>query len=61
MKAKPLKAGSNELMYVNIKLNVQTTRAMVDTGATHNFIVDREAKRLGLILEKNPSQMKVVN
>ena len=61
MKAKPLKEGSSELMYVDIKLNGQTTRAMVDTGATHNFIADREAKRLGLILEKNLSRMKAVN
>ena len=44
MKSKPLKAGNNELMYVDIKLNGQTTRAMVDTGTTHNFIADREAK-----------------
>ncbi|XP_065036694.1 uncharacterized mitochondrial protein AtMg00860-like [Musa acuminata AAA Group] len=34
---------------------------MVDTSVTHNFIVDREAKQLGLILEKNPSRMKAVN
>ena len=40
MKAKPLKVGSSELMYMDIKLNGQTTHAMVDTGATHNFIVD---------------------
>ncbi|XP_064944580.1 uncharacterized protein LOC135596464 [Musa acuminata AAA Group] len=46
---------------MDIKLNGQTTRAMVDTGATHNFLVDQETKRLGLILEKNPSRMKVVN
>ncbi|CAL9120466.1 unnamed protein product, partial [Musa textilis] len=61
LKPKQQKAGSSELMYVNIRLNGQTTRAMVDTGATHNFIADREAKRLGLILEKNPSRMKAVN
>ena len=54
-KTKLQKAGSGELMYVDIELNGQTTRAMVDTGATHNFIVDREAKQLGLILERSPS------
>ncbi|CAL9153084.1 unnamed protein product, partial [Musa hybrid cultivar] len=48
-------------MYVDIKLNGQTTHSMVDTGATHNFIANQEAKRLGLILEKNPSRMKAVN
>ncbi|XP_064967007.1 uncharacterized protein LOC135613935 [Musa acuminata AAA Group] len=34
---------------------------MVDTSATHNFIADREPKRLGLILEKNLRGMKAVN
>ena len=48
-------------MYLDIKLNGQTTCAIVDMGATHNFIADQEAKRLGLILEKNPSRMKAVN
>ncbi|CAL9081172.1 unnamed protein product [Musa textilis] len=61
MKTKQQKAGSSELMYVDIKLNSQTTRAMVDTGATHNFIANQEAKRLGLTLEKNPSRLKAVN
>ena len=60
-KTKQQKAGSGELMYVDIKLNGQMTRAMVDTGATHNFIADREAQRLGLTLEKSPSRMKAVN
>jgi len=43
MRNKVQKAGSSELMYVDIKLNGQTTRAMVDMGATHIFIADREA------------------
>ncbi|XP_073106542.1 uncharacterized protein [Elaeis guineensis] len=34
---------------------------MVDTGATHNFIADREATRLGLKLERDSSRMKAVN
>ncbi|MUG03684.1 hypothetical protein ECC01_22195 [Bacillus tequilensis] len=48
-------------MHIDIMLNGRTTRAMVDVGATHNFIADLEAKRLGLILKKSPSRMKVVN
>ncbi|KAL4199179.1 hypothetical protein AMTRI_Chr03g49890 [Amborella trichopoda] len=35
--------------------------AMVDTGATHNFISGDEAKRLGLHLEKDSSRLKAVN
>ena len=33
IKTKQQKAGSSELMYVDIKLNGQTTTAMVDTGS----------------------------
>ena len=40
MKTRLQKEGSGELMYVDIKLNGQTTRAMVDMGATYNFIAD---------------------
>nr|CAD1837257.1 unnamed protein product [Ananas comosus var. bracteatus] len=48
-------------MYVDIKLNGKTTKAMVDTGATHNFIATGEAERLGLTLSKDGSRMKAVN
>lgn len=33
------------LMYVEATVNGKPTRAMVDTGATHNFISMEEAKR----------------
>nr|CAD1823080.1 unnamed protein product [Ananas comosus var. bracteatus] len=42
-------------------LNGKTTRAMVDTGATHNFIATGEAERLGLTQSKDGSRMKAVN
>ncbi|KAJ8459416.1 hypothetical protein OPV22_032342 [Ensete ventricosum] len=48
-------------MYVDIKLNGRITCAMVDTGTTYNFIANRKAKLLGLILEKSPSRMKAMN
>ena len=48
-------------MHIDIMLNGRTTRAMVDMGATHNFIANQEARRLGLNLEKSPSWMKAVN
>nr|CAD1838443.1 unnamed protein product [Ananas comosus var. bracteatus] len=57
----PKESKHNELMYVDIKLNGKTTRAMVDTGATHNFIATGEAERLGLTLSKDGSRMKAVN
>ncbi|KAK3036749.1 hypothetical protein RJ639_029714 [Escallonia herrerae] len=40
------------LMYVDIKVNGKAIRAMVDTGATHNYISNTEVERLGLTLEK---------
>ena len=36
-------------------------KAMVDSLATHNFAATREATRLGLKLEKDTNQIKVVN
>jgi len=48
-------------MYIDVCINGKSTRAMVDTGATHNFVADQEARRLGLKLEKDSSKMKAVN
>ncbi|OAY65869.1 Endo-1,4-beta-xylanase A [Ananas comosus] len=50
-----------ELMFVDVILNGRTTRAMIDTGATHNFVAEAEAKRLGLTLEKDARRIKAVN
>ncbi|KAH9727005.1 hypothetical protein KPL70_008489 [Citrus sinensis] len=49
------------LMYVSIKINGQTIRALIDTGATHNFVSVDEAKRLGLKATKEGGTMKDVN
>nr|CAD1825948.1 unnamed protein product [Ananas comosus var. bracteatus] len=57
----PKESKHSELMYVDIKLNGKTTKAMVDTGATHNFIATGEAERLRLTLSKDGSRMKAVN
>lgn len=35
-------------MYVSASINGQAVCALLDTGATHNFISEDEAKRLGL-------------
>ncbi|CAN6455079.1 unnamed protein product [Victoria cruziana] len=52
---------STGLMYLDILVNGMSTTAMVDTGATHNFVSVEEAKRLGLTLEKGELRMKAVN
>ena len=36
------------LMYVEAKVNGMSTKAMVDAGATHNFVSGEEARRLKL-------------
>ena len=50
------------LMFVDATLNGKPTKSvMINTGATHNFVYDIEAKRLGLKLEKDVGRMKAVN
>ncbi|KAK2994730.1 hypothetical protein RJ640_002536 [Escallonia rubra] len=49
------------LMYVDIKVNGKAIRAMVDTGATHNYISSIEVERLGLTLEKGCGRVKAIN
>ncbi|KAK3043171.1 hypothetical protein RJ639_001604 [Escallonia herrerae] len=49
------------LMYVDIKVNGKAIRAMVDTGATHNYISSTEVERLGLTLEKGCGRVKAIN
>ncbi|KAK3035650.1 hypothetical protein RJ639_033178 [Escallonia herrerae] len=49
------------LMYADIKVNGKAIRAMVDTGATHNYISSTEVERLGLTLEKGCGRVKAIN
>ncbi|KAL5775969.1 hypothetical protein ACOSP7_013526 [Xanthoceras sorbifolium] len=49
------------LMYVTAQVNGRDVRAMLDTGATNNFVARREADRLGLNLLGSTSQIKAVN
>ncbi|RVW44943.1 hypothetical protein CK203_077926 [Vitis vinifera] len=44
----------NPLQLLNVK-------ALVDSGATHNFVATREATKLGLKLEEDTSRIKAVN
>ncbi|RVW26159.1 Retrovirus-related Pol polyprotein from transposon 297 [Vitis vinifera] len=49
------------LMHVHAVVNGVQVKALVDNGATHNFVATREATRLGLKLEEDTSRIKAVN
>ena len=49
------------LMHVQVLLNGIRVKAMVDSGATHNFIATSEASRLDLKLVDEDSRIKAVN
>ena len=48
-------------MHVQELINGIRVKAMVDIGATHNFVATNEASRLSLKLVDDDSRIKVVN
>ncbi|KAL0310179.1 UNVERIFIED_CONTAM: hypothetical protein Scaly_2953700 [Sesamum calycinum] len=48
-------------MYVRVQINGKAVMAMLDSGATHNFVADREIQKLGLTLAQHSSSIKAVN
>ena len=55
LNAKPIpsKVQDKSLMDVEATINGKRAQALIDTGASHNFIKVDEAKRLGLKVEKS--------
>ncbi|KAL0439055.1 UNVERIFIED_CONTAM: hypothetical protein Slati_2388500 [Sesamum latifolium] len=51
----------NGLMFVDGMIHGKPIRAMVDTGATHNYFASAEVERLGLVLEKGVGRVKAIN
>ncbi|GJU37022.1 putative retrotransposon gag domain, aspartic peptidase domain protein [Tanacetum coccineum] len=49
------------LQYVEATINDVKVHALVDSGATHNFVADDEAKRLGINATKGSGTIKAVN
>ncbi|XP_052117210.1 uncharacterized protein LOC127747411 [Arachis duranensis] len=49
------------LMYIKAFINEKPVMAMIDIGATHNFITPDEAKRLGLKITEKNGWFKPVN
>ena len=54
-------AASKSLMFVQALVNGVRVKAMVDSGATYNFVATRESERLGINLEKDATRIKAVN
>ncbi|KAG8380918.1 hypothetical protein BUALT_Bualt06G0066600 [Buddleja alternifolia] len=48
-------------MYVKITVNGKVVMVMIDTGATHNFVAEREIQKLGLNVSEHSSRIKAVN
>ncbi|GAA0166508.1 hypothetical protein LIER_21647 [Lithospermum erythrorhizon] len=55
------RAKSGGLVYVEARVNGGTTKALIDTGATHNFISLEKASRLRIRYTKEMGWIKAVN
>ena len=49
------------LMYVELLTGGHKIVPLVDSGATHNFVLTKEVARLGLKLARDDSKLKAVN
>ncbi|GAV81794.1 gag-asp_proteas domain-containing protein, partial [Cephalotus follicularis] len=49
------------LLYVKVVLNSVEIYAMIDSGASHNFVNERIVGKLGLKVDKYTSKIKAVN
>lgn len=52
---------SHSLLYVDLTLNGRAMQGIVDTRATHNFINEGIATRLGFKAGEHSSLVKVIN
>lgn len=53
-------ADKHELCFVETFFGGKKVLAMVDSGATHNYISACQAKKLGLMIEPTSNQFKAV-
>ncbi|KAF2303488.1 hypothetical protein GH714_018770 [Hevea brasiliensis] len=60
-KQKPKENAKRGLMYVDLCINGKATRALIDTGATNNFVVDKMASRFKLNIQEDVGKIKAVN
>ncbi|XP_078447260.1 uncharacterized protein LOC144716092 [Wolffia australiana] len=57
----PVQYEGLNLLHIPILINGKPSTAMVDTGATHSVLTEKEAKKLGLKLSPSAGKIKVVN
>ncbi|XP_054800138.1 uncharacterized protein LOC129304486 [Prosopis cineraria] len=57
----PSKKEEKGLLYADLAIQGKSAFAMLDTGASHNFMEAEEAKRLGIQLNKGEGTIKAVN
>nr|GEW84162.1 hypothetical protein [Tanacetum cinerariifolium] len=55
------KVVGKSLQYVEATIDGVKVRALIDSGVTHNFVADDEAKRLGINVMKGSGIIKAVN
>ena len=55
---KPLQHG---LMYAPMKVNGKEVLTLLDTGTTHNFVIESRVADLGLKVAKSTCQVKALN
>ncbi|XP_070021886.1 uncharacterized protein [Nicotiana sylvestris] len=56
----PLKQ-EKTLIFIEMKVNGKPIRAMIDIGATHNYLASTQVELLGLVVEKGRGRVKVIN
>ena len=54
-------APNRGLLYAAVQLNGKTVKALLDTGATSNFLSNRMVDKLGLVVNQSPCKIKAVN
>uniref|UniRef100_A0A803MT69 Uncharacterized protein n=1 Tax=Chenopodium quinoa TaxID=63459 RepID=A0A803MT69_CHEQI len=61
VKVSTLPRPKGSLMFVDTLVNGRASKALVDCGASHNFITEKEAMKLGIKYTKEPVRIKTVN
>ncbi|XP_075092690.1 uncharacterized protein LOC107763230 [Nicotiana tabacum] len=58
---RPLTSQKRTLMFVDMKVNGRPIRALIDTGASHNYLASTQVQRLGLAVQKCKGRVKAIN